>query len=159
MILLLYYIILGDIDMEEQNIDWKKYKKGIFVVIVLGIIFDPLTKKILIGRRIRDPHIKELTWAFPGGKPEYKEDLDKAVEREVKEETNLDVASLGPIFAKTYPEKMELLSIYYLCEVKGGKEVAGEDFVELKWVKPDELEKYFNTSFHPRLKEYIMGLV
>jgi len=115
-------------------------------------------KKKLIGKRIKDKHIKELTWAFPGGKPEYGEDLDEAVEREVKEETNLEVASLGPIFAKTYPEKNEFLSIYYLCEVKGGKAVAGEDFVELKWVDPEDLEKYFKTSFHPKLKEYILGL-
>jgi 8-oxo-dGTP diphosphatase len=146
------------LDMTAQNIDWAKYMKGIFVVIVLGIIFDTTTKKILIGKRIKDPYIKELTWAFPGGKPEYGEDLDEAVEREVKEETNLDVASLGPIFAKTYPEKKEFLSIYYLCEVKNGKEVAGEDFVELKWVKPEELGKYFKTSFHPKLKEYLLGL-
>lgn len=142
----------------KQKIDWKKHKKGIFVVILLGIIFDPFKKKILIGRRVRDPHIKELAWAFPGGKPEYYEDLDKAIKREVKEETNLDVESLGPVFAKTYPEKMEFLSIYYLCEFKGGKEKAGEDFVELKWVKPQELKKYFKTSFHPKLKEYLMGL-
>lgn len=139
-------------------IDWKKYKKGVFVVIVLGIIFDTTTRKVLIGRRVRDPHIKELSWAFPGGKPEYYEDLDEAIKREVKEETNLDVESLGPVFAKTYPEKMELMSIYYLCELKGGEEKAGEDFVELKWVKPTELEKYFHTSFHPKLKEYLLNL-
>jgi 8-oxo-dGTP diphosphatase len=144
--------------MEKQTIDFKKYKSGLFVVIVLGIVYNPLTKKILIGRRVRDPHIKELTWAFPGGKPEYGEDLEKAVKREIKEETNLNVESLGTIFAKTYPEKMELLSIYYLCEVKDGKEKAGDDFVELKWVKPSELEKYFKTSFHPKLKEYITNL-
>lgn len=144
--------------VKEQNINWKEYKSGIFVVIVLGIIYNPLKKMVLIGRRVRDPHIKELSWAFPGGKPEYYEDLDEAVKREIKEETNLDVESLGPIFAKAYPEKMELLSIYYLCEVKSGKEKAGEDFVELKWVKPQELEKYFNTSFHPKLKEYLMNL-
>jgi len=144
--------------MKKQNIDFSKYKSGLFLVIVLGIIFDPLKRKILIGRRVRDPHIKELTWAFPGGKPQYKEDLDEAVKREVKEETNLDIESLGPVFAKTYPEKMEFLSIYYLCEVVSGKEKAGDDFVELKWVSPDELEKYFNTSFHPKLKEFIMNL-
>ena len=144
--------------MEKQNIDWKKHKNGVFLVIVLGIIYNPLTKKVLIGRRVKDAHIKELTWAFPGGKPEYGEDLEEAVKREVKEETNLDVESLGTVFAKTYPEKMELLSIYYLCEMESGKEKAGDDFVELKWVKPSELEKYFKTSFHSKLKEYILNL-
>lgn len=144
--------------MTAEKIDWKKYKKGVFVVIVLGIIFDTTTKKILIGKRKKDVHIKELTWAFPGGKPEYGEDLEEAVIREVKEETNLNVESLGPIFAKTYPEKEEFLAIYYLAEVKSGKEKAGDDFTELKWVNPEDLEKYFNTSFHPKLKEYILAL-
>src|SRR3989344_2044838 len=96
--------------MRNNKMEWKEFDKGIFLVNVLGIIFNPETKKILIGRRENDPYIKEL------------------------------------------------LSIYYLCEVVGGKEKAGEDFVELKWVKPEEIEKYFTTSFHPKLKEYIMNL-
>ena len=32
-----------------------------FEVILLGIIFDPKTKKILIGRRENDPDIPELS--------------------------------------------------------------------------------------------------
>ena len=144
--------------MKTQNIDWKKYKNGIFMVIVLGIVYNPLTKKILIGRRVNDPYIKKLSWAFPGGRPKYGEDLEVAIKREIKQKTNLNVESLGTIFAKTYPEKREFLSIYYLCEIKSGIEKAKDNFVELKWVKPSELEKYFKTSFHPKLKEYIMNL-
>lgn len=133
-------------------------KNSKFIVIVLGIIFDPSKRKILIGKRIEDPDVKELTWAFPGGRPEYFEDLEEAVKREVREETNLDVESLGSVFAKVYPEKKDLLAIYFMCESKGGIEKAGDDFTELKWVSPEELEKYFSTSFHPRLKEYIINL-
>lgn len=136
----------------------KGYDKRAFFPIVLGIIFDPKTKKILIGKRVKDEDIPKLVWAFPGGRPEHSEELEIAVKREVKEETGLNVESLGVIFAKTYPEKKDLLAIYYLCEIVGGKEKAGEDFTELKWVEPEELEKYFTTSFHPKLKEYILGL-
>ena len=133
-------------------------EKGIFSVIVLGIVYNPKTKKILIGKRVKDPDIKELTWAFPGGKQEKGEELEDALKREIKEETCLDVESLGTIFAKTYPERRNLLSIYYLCEVIKGKECPGEDFKELKWVAPEELEKHFTTSFHPHLREYILNL-
>ncbi len=136
----------------------KNYKKGVFTVVLLGVIFDPEKRKILIGRRENDPHIKELTWAFPGGKPEYGEPLEKALEREIKEETGLEIANLGTIFARIPNEKDELLLIYYLCEKTGGKEKAGYDFKEIKWVSPEELEKHFTTSFHPQLKEYIMNL-
>jgi len=136
----------------------KKFGKGVFLVNVLGIIFNPETKKILIGRRENDPYIKELTWCFPGGRPDYNEELEEALKKEIKKKTGLKIESLGAVFAKNYPEKREFLSIYYLCEVVGGKEKAGEGFVEIKWVNPEELEKHFTTSFHPKLKEYIMNL-
>ncbi len=135
-----------------------KEKKGVFQVILLGIVFDTKTRKILIGRRESDPHIKELTWAFPGGRPEYNEELEETMERKIKDETGLDVKNLGAVFSKLYPEKKDFLAIYYLCEVVGGKEKPADDLIELKWVKPEKLEEYFTTSFHPRLKEYILNL-
>ena len=136
----------------------KNHEQRVFFPIVLGIIFDPKTKKILIGKREKDKDISKLTWSFPGGRPEHDEELEESIKREIKEETGFNTESLGVIFAKTYPEKKDLLAIYYLCEITGGKEKTGQDFIELKWVYPEELEKYFTTSFHPKLKEYILGL-
>jgi len=136
----------------------KTLQKGVYYPIVLGIIFDTKTKKILIGKRKDQKDIKGLTWAFPGGRPEYGEELEDAIKREIKEETNLDVESMGVVFAKTYAEKRDLLAIYFLCEIVGGNEKANEDFSETKWVKPKELKKYFTTSFHPKLREYLEGL-
>ncbi len=133
-------------------------QKGVYYPIVLGIIFDTKTKKILIGKRKDNKDINGLSWAFPGGRPEHGEELEEAIKREVKEETNIDVESMGVIFAKTYPEKRDLLAIYFLCGIVGGKENANEDFSEVKWVSPKELKKYFTTSFHPKLQEYLEGL-
>ena len=62
------------------------------------------------------------------------------------------------VFAKTYPEKREFLSIYYLCEVVGGEEKPEEKLVELKWVKPTEVKKYFTTSLQPKLLKYLKTL-
>lgn len=129
-----------------------------FNAILLGVIFDPAKRKILIGRRENDPYIKELTWVFPGGSLNYEEDLDAALKKKIKEKTGLDVKNLGAIFAKTYPEKKEFLSIYFLCEAINGEAKAADDLVELKWVKPEEVENYFTTSFHPHMKEYILNL-
>ena len=141
-----------------EKIEIGEHQKGIFSVITLGIIFDPEKKQILIGKRENDPDIPELTWAFPGGRPEYDEELDDAVIREILEETGLEVANLGAIFAKIYPEKKQFLAIYYLCEKLSGQEIPGDNFTELKWVSPEDLEKHFTISFHPKLKEYIMNL-
>jgi ADP-ribose pyrophosphatase YjhB (NUDIX family) len=136
----------------------KNFEKGVFLVNVLAIVFDTKTRKILIGKRENDPHIKELTWCFPGGTPNYNEELEEELKREIKEKTGLNVENLGAVFAKTYPEKREFLSIYYLCEVISGEAKPGGSFKELKWVNPEELEKYYTTTFHPRLKEYIINL-
>jgi len=129
-----------------------------FEVILLGIIYDPSKKKILLGKRENDPYIKKLTWCFPGGSLHLKEDISKTLKKKIKEKTGYEVKNLGTIFAKVYPEKGNLLAVYFLTEIFKGKEKVGDDFVELKWVKPEEVEKHFTTSFHPALKEYIMNL-
>lgn len=55
------------------------------------------------------------------------------------------------------PEKKDLIIIYYLCEVLDGRPDM-EESADLKWVKPEELRKYFTSSFEPVLEEYIINL-
>jgi len=134
-------------------------EKEKFEAIILGIIFDPKEKKILIGRRENDENIPELTWCFPGGRATYNEDVDKTLKRNVKAKTGYDVKNLGAIFSKTYPEKPDFIGIYFLTQVFEGEEKPGKDILELKWISPKELENYFTTSFHKKLKEYLIDLV
>ncbi len=126
-----------------------------FNVLVLGIVFDPKEKKILIGRRENDPHVPELSWCFPGGDLEKDGEMNKTLKDRIREQTGLEVSNLGAVFAKTYEEKRDLVSIYFLCEVLKGDMKAGGKMKELKWVNPSEIKDYFTTSFHPRLKEYL----
>ena len=144
--------------IKQINLD--RHGKGVFSVICLGIIYDPKEKKILIGHRANDPNIPALSWCFPGGRPEYGEELETAVKREIKEETDLDVESLGVIFARRYPEKNEFLGIYYLCEALNPQDelIPGDNFSELKWVNPEDVEEYFTISLHEKLKEYLINL-
>ena len=130
-----------------------------FEVIVLGIIFNPQTKKILLGRRENDPEIPELTWCFPGGRLNFNKDIDEALKENILKKTGYKVKNLGSIFSKTYPEKQEQIGIYFLTEAFEGEEKAGEDLVELKWVSPKEIENYFTTSFHRKLKKFLLELV
>lgn len=140
--------------------EWKKLERGVFLINVLGIIYNRQTRKILIGRRENDPYLKRLTWCFPGGTPGYESDLENYLEEQIKIKTRLEVKVLKVIFAKTYPEKRDFLSIYYLCEPIGGAEKPGELFVEIKWVKPMEVINYFktSTSIHPKLIEFLKSL-
>jgi len=130
-----------------------------FEVIILGIIFDPEKKKILIGKRQEDQNIKELTWCFPGGRLIHGQDVDASLKENIKLKTGYDIKNLGAIFSKTYPEKPELLAVYFLTEIFEGQEKPGDDISELKWVSPNELEDYFTTSFHKKLKQYLVDLI
>lgn len=133
---------------------WQQFDRGVFLLNVLAIIKNE-KGGILIGKRQNDPHIKKLSWSFPGGRPAYDEDLEHYLKLEVKKKTNYDAEIGDVIFAKTYPEDRRFLAIYYLAKITGGAEKAGEKFSELKWVKPTELSKYFTTSLHPKLLEKI----
>jgi len=142
-----------------KKFDWNEFNRGVFLVNALAIIYNPKTKKIIIGRRERDPFVKKLSWSFPGGRPAYKKDLDYYLKLEVKKKTNLDIKIKKLVFAKTYPEERKLLSIYYLCEpTNAGKEKAGEKFKEIKWVKSAEIKKYFTTSLHPEIFKILKQL-
>jgi ADP-ribose pyrophosphatase YjhB (NUDIX family) len=139
--------------------DWTQFDRGVFLVNVLGIVYNPENKQILIGKRENDPLLKELSWSFPGGKPAYEEDLELYLKSEIRKKTGLDVDVKNIVFAKTYPENRKLLSIYYHCEIANRERgVAGEKFTEIKWIKPTEVQQYFTTSLHPKILEYLKSL-
>jgi len=135
-----------------------KFNKGVFLVTVLGIVYNPKTEKILIGKREKDPYVKKLGWCFPGGRPAYEKDLEYYLEKEIAKKTNVKIKDCKAIFAKTYPEERKILSIYYLCNYASGKAKPKDKFVEVKWVKPTEVKKYFTTSLHPTLFKFLRGL-
>ena len=135
--------------MEEMN-DFK--------VIVLGIIFNPKTKKILIGRRENDPHVPKLKWTPPGGRVSHGEDIEISLKIKIREQTGLEVENLGHIFSMIPKEKKNFILILHLCEVVKGKEKVGGNLKEIKWVNPEELDNYFNIAYHPHLREYILNL-
>jgi ADP-ribose pyrophosphatase YjhB (NUDIX family) len=139
---------------------WRESDRGVFLVNVLGIVFDPVKKKILIGNGDKDIFIPELTWRFPGGKPTYKHSLGMCLKMEIKRNSNLDVDILDFVFARTLPEKPEVLDVYYFCVVDEGsdKPKAMESFKELKWIKPTEVEKYFTTSVDPVVMGFLDAL-
>ncbi len=136
--------------------DWKSFDRGVFVVNVLSIVYSP-DKHVIIGRRKSDPYLSDLSWTFPGGRPSYDEDLESALRREIKRKTNLDVEIDRLVYARTYPEDRRLLSIYYLTKpLNMGEERPGEKFVEIRWVRPEEVENYFR---YPAMDPKVVGFL
>ena len=129
-----------------------------FHVIVLGIIFDPAKKKILIGKRENNSNKKGDEWRFPGGRIKPGEDIDKTLKTKIKEKTGYKIKNLGTFFSNTYPQSENLVAIYFLTQVFEGKEKPGRGLTELRWVGPEELKKYLAASIHKKLHEFLLDL-
>jgi len=142
-----------------KKLNWNEFRRGVFLVNSLAIVYNPQNKRILIGRRERDPLVKTLVWNFPGGRPGYSKNLEDYLKIEVKKKTNLDIKIKKLIFARIPEENGRFLLLYYLAEpLNVGKEKAGEKFVEIKWIKPTEARKFFTTSLHPEIANLLKKL-
>ncbi len=95
-------------------------------------------------------------WDLPKGKLDKGEKLEDCAVREVEEETGLkDVQLLSPLMITyhTYHEGSRFIlkeSHWYTMQVNGQQTLipqTTEGIQEIKWVKPNELEKYLSNSF------------
>ena len=126
-------------------------ESGKFYVRVIGIIFNPKERKILIGKNNGDKN-----YSFVDGELKYDEELNLGLKRVIKEKTGYEISNLGSIFAGL--RKKEELAIYFLCEIKNGKETCGSKVEEIKWVKANEIENLINEKLPGKLKEYLNSI-
>jgi ADP-ribose pyrophosphatase YjhB (NUDIX family) len=106
-------------------------------------------------------------WALPAGAMELGERVDRAVEREVGEETGLVVRAErligvyagGPAFRHTYPngDQTVLVSTFFDCRVMGGALCADNDeALEVRFFPPDRLPPLL--EFHSiRIRDGLAG--
>jgi 8-oxo-dGTP diphosphatase len=107
--------------------------------------------KILIVKRANEP-AKGL-WSVPGGVVELGEYLHKAIKREVKEETGLEVgierlidAVDNIIFDEEGRIQYHYVLLDYLCQLRGGVLKAADDVYEIQWVPLRALQSLPITS-------------
>lgn len=125
-----------------------------FYVKVIGILFEPKSRMILVGKSYKDK-----VYSFLEGDLNYNEELDKCLKRMAKEKTGYKIHNLGAIYAKNkIKNKKDVLELYFLCEATEGKEKKGKTVEELIWIKPKEVEKKLKEKLPTRLREYIFGL-
>lgn len=103
-------------------------------------------------------HKKLKMWLPIGGHIEENELPDKAVVREVKEETGLDVEIIGEKFPnfdlaeilqrpfvvalQNINNEHQHIDLQYICRIKGSKNLSGTE--ECKWFTSEEIEKLDN---------------
>jgi ADP-ribose pyrophosphatase YjhB (NUDIX family) len=93
-------------------------------------------EKILMVRRAVEPGLG--MWSLPGGYVDRGEVVERAAEREVMEETGLEIEATGlvGVFSESgHP----VILITYDCRILGGKLMPGPEVMELDFFSPDHL--------------------
>lgn len=100
----------------------------------------------------------EGEWSIPGGTLELGETLLEGVERELLEETSVEVrvVELIEVFERVFRNthgrvQYHFVILDYLCELTGGEARAGSDVTDVAWATENELERYSLTPTATRV--------
>ena len=105
----------------------------------------PGDRRIVLVRRANPP--LEGRWSLPGGRLEFGERIEQALQREIFEETGL-VVTVGPLVEviEIIQSPYHYVILDYLCRKAEGELRAGDDAREVAWVRPDEIAHYGVTD-------------
>lgn len=113
-------------------------------VAVGAIVFEK--ERVLLVRRGQPP-AKGL-WAIPGGKIELGETLQEAAEREIREETGINIRAGAPVFTFDLVDRDDIGRIRFhyvivdlIADYIDGELQSGDDALEARWVSPGEMNK------------------
>ncbi len=95
---------------------------------------------LLLRRRDVDPH-NAGSWEFPGGRLEITEDLEQGLQREIMEETGLEIEVLIPFEAHTFvrDDRQSIVMITYLCKPKNELIHLSNEHQAYEWVMFDQV--------------------
>lgn len=106
---------------------------------------------VLLVQRAAEP--LKGQWSLPGGAVELGETLVEAVQRELREETGLEVKVLDivEVFERISRDaersiRYHYVLIDYLCEPVSGAARAASDVTAVAWARPEELASYQLTE-------------
>jgi len=128
---------------KEEAIRLKYRLKGIQLTkVVAGLI--EKDNKYFIAKRLTGNELVVGKWEFPGGKVEEGEEESKAIEREIKEEFNLDIKASKCIASVIYEYPNRTVDIrLWESNVNGENFSMDEnDHDAYKWVTFEEIDGY-----------------
>jgi len=102
--------------------------------------------KFLITQRPEKLH-NGLRWEFPGGKVDFGEDPRFTLEREIKEELNIEIEAkdIFELSSHVYDETKHIVLLACHCIYKSG-EIKKQGIKDYKWVTPKQMLDYDITE-------------
>ncbi len=128
---------------------------------------DKLDTKLFVGQKAfigRDGKVLVLCDAedknldFPGGKYRWGGDIFEELQREVTEETGLEIKIGKPFITWTAEHgngTRQLFLVGYFCEYKSGKVRLSGEHSDYEWVDKDSYKRWKeNSGYYKALEEY-----
>lgn len=108
-------------------------------VACVGAVVSDGEHRIVVVRRGQPP--SQGLWSLPGGRVEHGETLEQAAEREVREETGLDIVICEVAGRVDIPHGLVVYDVTdFMATVVGHPTlVAGDDAADARWVTREEL--------------------
>ena len=105
-----------------------------------GVIKNNINEILIVKRHPKSKTDPEK-WELPGGKVDEGEDFAKALIREIKEETSLDVkiGDFCDAVQNDYAHKRTVQMIMYLKDIKGEVKIS-EEHVDWMWASIDKIK-------------------
>jgi len=101
--------------------------------------------RVLLVKRATEP--SKGLWAIPGGSLELGETLREGAEREIREETGIEVDVKYPVYTFDFFEKdkngkirFHFVIVDMLANYIGGELRAADDALEARWLSPSDLK-------------------
>jgi len=118
------------------------------IMIGVGAVIEDVAGRILLVKHVPERGgFWQGKWICPGGELELGETIEEGIRREVKEETQLDIALVNPLlpFDRVVRVngsiRLHVIYIDYLARVIGGKLKAGSDVGEAIWVEKGRISQ------------------
>ena len=129
-----------------------------FFVAVKALLFDQ--DKFLLVKRSDKARGEHHYWELPGGRMEFGETPENALQRELMEETGLSANILCPLQTWSFfrEEETQIVGITFLCKAESNKVQLSSEHDDFAWVRFEEIPQYnIVPSVLSDLKKLDMG--
>lgn len=131
-----------------------------FFVAVKGIIRRKDGKILILKRSAGDDHLPEV-WETVGGGMDAEETPQEALQREIKEETGLEVSVQEPFNVFTFRKQTGefKIGITFLCDTEDDTVVLSHEHSEYRWIEPKDFVDFSSVpSLYEEIARYSLGI-